>query len=121
MELATASEMKEFIARGQWLQSQLEIQHNRYDAALEVLVQASNLAQEIDGRLSQYIIQIQKAQIYHITANDAASRDALIYAQRIQKKLIDNLSDPAFQQSFLSNSQALLLQDLLEAIAKEAA
>lgn len=115
LELATASDMREFIARGQWLLSLLESHHQRYDAALDALVQASNLAQEIDSRLSQYLIQIQKAYVYHLSDNVPALRDALIYAERIQKKLVDNLPDDAACQAFLNNSHALQLQEIVQA------
>jgi tetratricopeptide (TPR) repeat protein len=115
LELAAASDMREFIARGQWLLSLLETHHQRYDAALDALVQASNLAQEIDSRLSQYLIQIQKAYVYHLSDNVPALRDALIYAERIQKKLVDNLPDEAACQAFLNNSHALQLQEIVQA------
>lgn len=122
LELAKASEMKEFIARGRWLEAQIAVQdQQQYDAALDALVQASSLAQEIDSRLTQYVIQIQKAQIYHISANDAASRDAIIYAQRLQKKLIDNLADDALREAFLNNVHAYHLRNVIEANPKEAA
>jgi len=119
--LAKANEMHEFVARSYWLKSITEVQHGRYEAALETLIQASNLAQEIDGRLTQYLIQIQKAYVYQLTGNDAALRDAIIYAQRIQKKLIESLPDEASQQVFMSNAHALHLQEINQAAGKKSA
>jgi tetratricopeptide (TPR) repeat protein len=120
LELANASEMREFIARGLWLQSQLELQKERHDAALEALVLAPTVAQEIDSRTSQYLIQIEKAHIYQAAANDPASRDAMIYAQRLQKKLVDNLRDDTIRQAFLSNTNAVRLQNVVERHMKKA-
>ncbi len=115
LNLAEISEMKEFIIRGQWLKSILETNQNQYDAALDTLVQASNLAQETDSRLSEYMIQIQKAHIYHMTNNEAPARDAMIYAQRIQKKLLENhLTDTTQQQAFLNNSHTRQLQEIID-------
>jgi len=111
--LATASDMKEFMARAQWLQSLVEIHRQRYDIALEVLVKASELAEQIDGRLSQYIIQIQKAYVYHISGNSPAWRDAIAYAQKIQKKLVETLPDESLRQAFLNNPHS---QHLLEMV-----
>jgi tetratricopeptide (TPR) repeat protein len=121
LALANASEMKEFIARGLWLQAQLEVRQQHFETALEALVLASNMAQEIDSRISQYLIQIEKAYVYQVAANDPASRDAMIYAQRIQKKLADNLEDDGIRQAFLSNANAVRLQDVVEAHMKQTA
>ncbi|MEW5957522.1 MAG: adenylate/guanylate cyclase domain-containing protein [Chloroflexota bacterium] len=119
--LALASEMKEFVIRGQWLQSLIDIHYRRYDDALNILVQASNLAEETNSRLSQYIIQIQKAYVYHLSGNSPASRDAMSYAQKIQKRLADSLPDEATRQAFLNNPNAHLLQKVIEANAKSRA
>lgn len=113
--LATASDMREFVARAQWLQSLIDIHYKRYDAALEMLVAASELAEQIDSRLSQYIIQIQKSYIYHISGNAPASRDAVIYAQKIQKRLLETLPDEAARHVFLDNAHAQHLQEMIEA------
>ncbi len=105
--------MKEFIARGHWLQSILETHHHRYDVAKDLLVEASNLAQETDSRLVQYAIQIQKAYVYLVSGSEAASRDALIYAQRIQKKLVDNnLPRKEERQAFLNGPNARQLAEI---------
>jgi hypothetical protein len=111
--LATASEMQEFMIRAQWLQSLVEIHRQQYETALEVLVKASELAEQVDSRLSQYLIQIQKAYVYHISDNTPASRDAVAYAQKIQKKLAETLPDGSLRQAFLNNSHA---QHLLEMV-----
>jgi tetratricopeptide (TPR) repeat protein len=113
--LAQASDMKEFTARAQWLQSLLDIHYKRYDAALEVLIAASDLAEQIDSRLSQYIIQIQKSYVYHISGNSPASRDAMVYAQKIQKRLLETLSDESTRQAFLDNAHSRHLQEMIEA------
>jgi hypothetical protein len=65
------------------------------------------------------LIQIQKAHIYQLTGNDAALRDAIIYAQRIQKKLIENLPDEVSQQVFLNNAYGLHLQEIAQATSKK--
>jgi hypothetical protein len=113
--LAQASDMKEFMARAQWLQSLLDIHHKRYDAALEVLIAASDLAEQIDSRLSQYIIQIQKSYVYHVSGNPPASRDAMVYAQKIQKRLLETLPDESTKQAFLANAHSRHLQEMIEA------
>jgi tetratricopeptide (TPR) repeat protein len=115
--LAKTSDMKEFMARAQWLQSLLDIHYKRYNAALEVLIAASDWAEQIDSRLSQYIIQIQKSYVYHLSGNTPASRDAMIYAQKIQKRLLETLSDPSARQAFLDNSHSKHLQEMVEANA----
>jgi tetratricopeptide (TPR) repeat protein len=119
LDLALKCRMQEFIARGQWLRSILETQRQRYDVALDALVHASEVAQEIDSRLTQYLVQIQKAHIYHISSNEAAGRDALIYAQRLQKKLVESLPDETANQTFLSNANALRMQELIQATTKK--
>ncbi|NJN93307.1 MAG: tetratricopeptide repeat protein [Anaerolineales bacterium] len=118
--LAQASDMKEFTVRAQWLQSLLDIHHKRYPAALDVLIAASDLAEQIDSRWSQYIIQIQKSYVYHISGNSAASRDAITYAQKIQKRLLETLPDEPIRQAFLDNAHSKHLQEMVEANASPA-
>ncbi|MBE7472688.1 MAG: tetratricopeptide repeat protein [Anaerolineales bacterium] len=115
--LAQASDMKEFMARAQWLQSLLDIHHKRYGAALDALINASDLAEQIDSRLSQYIIQIQKSYVYHLSGNSPASRDAITYAQKIQKRLLETLPDESTRQAFLDNAHSKHLQEMVEANA----
>ena len=107
--------MKEFIARGQWLQSLLHIHHQQFDEALNLLVQASNLAEQTNSRLSQYVIQIQKSYVYHVTGNSPASRDAMTYAQKIEKRLVDSLADDATRRTFLDSYHARHLQEIVAA------
>ncbi len=114
--LAKASDMREFIARCNWLRSIVAAHQQDFDTALSALADAANLAEEIDGRLTQFLVQIQKASVYQQAGNTAAARDATIYAQKIQKKLIEsNLSEKAAQQAFSSNSYSARLQAILEA------
>jgi tetratricopeptide (TPR) repeat protein len=120
-QLAQRTEMREFMARGYWLKSLLETHRQRYEVALDALVGASDIAQEIDSRLTQYMVQIQKAHIYAISGNEAAARDAVIYAQRLQKRLVENLPDEATHQTFLSNTNALRLQELVYTTTKKVA
>ena len=115
LALATASEMKEFIIRAQWLQSLLNIHFVRHEDALNALIQASSLAEQTDSRLIQYIIQIQKSYVYHISGNGPASRDAMAYAQKIQIRLADTLPDETTRQAFLNNPHAHHLQEMVEA------
>jgi hypothetical protein len=119
--LAAASGMREFMARAYWLQSLLDIHHKRYDAALDVLIAASDLAEQIDSRMSQYIIQIQKSYVYHISGNGPASRDAVNYAQKIQKRLMETLADETMRQVFLDNAHAEHLQEMVKANASSQA
>ncbi len=113
--LAMASNEREFIIRAYWLQSWLSSHHQRYEAALESLNQAANLAEEIDSRLSQYIVQIQKSYVYQLSGNGPAAHDALAYAQKLQKRLVDTLSDEASRQAFLNNAHAQRLQEIIQA------
>lgn len=115
--LAQASDMKEFMVRAQWLQSLLDIHHKHYAAALDALISASDLAEQIDSRLSQYIIQIQKSYVYHLSGNPPASRDAITYAQKIQKRLLETLPDESTRQAFLDNAHSKHLQEMVEANA----
>jgi len=117
--LASASEMKEFLIRGKWLKSIVKTHQQQYDSALELLVQASNLAQEVDSRLAQYFIQVQKAQVYLAADNEPASRDAMIYAQRIQKKLLENLPVEEERQAFLNHPYASHLEKIVKTHSKE--
>ncbi len=114
LALAIASSMKEFVVRAKWLQSFIEIHHKRYSEALDALIQASNLAEQIDSRLSQYLIQIQKSYIYHISNNAPASRDAMAYAQKLQNRLVDSLTNEKDKQAFLGSSHARQLQEMVE-------
>jgi hypothetical protein len=77
-------------------------------------VQASNLAEQIDSRLSQYVIQIQKSYVYHLSNNGPASRDAMIYAQKIEKRLADSLPDETTRQAFMKTPHALHLQKMVQ-------
>jgi tetratricopeptide (TPR) repeat protein len=115
LSLAQASSLKEFIVRGQWMQSLVEIYQQRYDAAVNTLNKAQTLAEEIDSRLSQYLIQIQKSYVYHKAGNDAASKDAMTYAQKIQKRLVESLPDQEYQQTFLKNLHSRHLEEMIEA------
>ncbi len=114
-DLAIASEMKEFQARALWLASQLETHLQQFDAAQKALVQAATLAEQSDARLAQFQIQIQKAHIYRLTRNEAAAQDALLYAQKLQKKLVEaNLTDENARQAFLNNVYSRQLQAIIE-------
>ncbi|MBN1994278.1 MAG: tetratricopeptide repeat protein [Anaerolineae bacterium] len=119
--LASASDMKEFLIRGQWLQSIIDIRHQRYNPALEILLKASETAEKIDSRLSQYLIQTQKAYVYRMTGNSPASRDAVAYAQKLQKRLADSLQDETLQQVFLNNYHARHLEETDRAFAESQA
>jgi hypothetical protein len=119
--LASTSQQKEFIIRAHWLQSWLDSHHQRYEVALEALNQAANLAEQIDSRMAQYIVQIQKSYVYHLSGNAPASRDALAYAQKLQKRLVDTLSDEASRQAFWHNAHARRLQEVVQAHAENQA
>jgi ATP/maltotriose-dependent transcriptional regulator MalT len=97
------------------VQSLVEIYQQRYDAAVNTLNKAQTLAEEIDSRLSQYLIQIQKSYVYHKAGNDAASKDAMTYAQKIQKRLVESLPDQEYQQTFLKNLHSRHLEEMIEA------
>jgi tetratricopeptide (TPR) repeat protein len=118
LSLAEACEMPEFIVRGQWIQSVIEIRHEKYNEALDILLQASELAEQLDSRLSQYLIQIQKSYVYRVTGNRAASRDAIVYAQKLQKRLADSLKDEQLRETFLNNYHARHLKETDKAYAE---
>ena len=118
LALALASEMKEFITRGQWLQALVHTRYQHYDKALDNLIRASELAEQTDSRLSQYLIQTQKAYVYHLSGNVPASRDALAYAQKLQKRLADTLPDEVTRQAFYNNHYASQLQRVVQANAR---
>jgi len=117
LALAGACEMPEFIVRGQWIQSVIDIRHERYNEALDILLQASEMAEQLDSRLSQYLIQIQKSYVYRVTGNRAASRDAIVYAQKLQKRLADSLHDEKLRETFLNNYHARHLEETDKAFA----
>jgi hypothetical protein len=119
LALATASEMHEYVARCLWLKSMVLSHRQEHNAALDVLVGAGNLAEAMDGRLTQYLVQIQKARIYNDTDNSAAARDAVSYAQKLQRKLIEsNLSDQSMRESFLHTAYSLQLQEIVETLSQ---
>ena len=118
LTLARASDMREFNTRGLWIQAMIEIHARQHEAALDTLLQASNLAEQIDSRLSQYLIQIQKSYIYRVMGNSPASRDAITYAQKIQKRLADSLTDDNLRQTFLNNYHARHLEETDRAYAE---
>ncbi len=115
VRLATASSLKEFIVRGRWLQSLVNIDTEQYEAAIETLNEAQILAEEIDSHLSQYLIQIQKSYVYHKAQNVAASKDAITYAQKIQKRLADSLPDDELKHTFLNTLHSRHLEEMIEA------
>jgi tetratricopeptide (TPR) repeat protein len=117
--LATASSMQEFLIRAQWLQSLVDIHYERYEDALNNLIRASNLAEQSDSRLSQYIVQIQKSYVYHLSGNGPASRDAMVYAQKLQNRLADSLPDETARQAFLNTPHARHLQEMIAVNSKE--
>ncbi|RMF04863.1 MAG: hypothetical protein D6768_02250 [Chloroflexi bacterium] len=120
MALSIASEMKEYTARSLWLQAKIETHHQRYESALDMLLEAANLAEEIDGRLSQFIIQLEKASVYMQAQNDAAARDAIAYTQKLQKKLVETIeSDKAAQHAFLNNVYSRRLQAMVDAYSEK--
>ncbi len=114
--LAELNNIQEFIIRAQWLQSLLDTHDHRYEEGLNTLIQASELAEKVDSRLSQYAIQIQKAHLYHANNNIAAARDALNYAQKLQRKLADTLIDDTMREAFLNNAYTRHLQEIAEAV-----
>jgi tetratricopeptide (TPR) repeat protein len=119
LALATASEMHEYVARCLWLKSMVLSHKQEYNAALDVLVGAGNLAEAMDGRLTQYLVQIQKARIYAETDNGAAARDAVSYAQKLQRKLVEsNLSDESMRESFLHTAYSVQLQEIVETLSQ---
>lgn len=113
--LTRASDIKEFTIRGLWVRSLIYINREQYDTALETLIEASDMAETTDSRLSQYLIQIQKAYVYHKAGNDAASRDAISYAQKLQKRLVDSMTDETLRTNFLNNRHARHMQEMVEA------
>ena len=60
------------------------------------------------------MIQIQKSYVYHLSGNNPASRDAMIYAQKIEKRLADSLPDESTRQVFLKTPHALHLQNMVK-------
>jgi len=117
--MAKAGEMQEYIIRGQWLKSLLDIHHKQYEDALNTLIEASDLAEQTDSRLSNYLIQIQKAYVYHLSGNGPASRDAMSYAQKIQKRLLDSLPNDASRAAFLNTLHAHHLQEMADVYTRE--
>ncbi len=115
LTLARSCHLREFVIRGLWVRSLAHIGHQRYDAALDVLIDASEMAETSDSRLSQYLIQIQKSYIYHKSGNDPASRDAISYAQKLQKRLLDALSDETLRDTFLNNLHARHMEEMVQA------
>ena len=76
------------------------------------------MAEDIDSRLSQYLIQIQKSYVYHRAGNTAAFKDAITYAQKIQKRLADSLPDDALRETFLNTLHSRHLEEMVAANAE---
>jgi len=119
LAMAQAGEMQEYVIRGQWLKSLLDIHQQRYEDALNTLIEASDLAEQTDSRLSNYLIQIQKSYVYHLSGNGPASRDAMAYARKIQKRLLDSLPDDAGRKAFLNTLHAHHLQEMADVYTQE--
>jgi len=111
--LAQLNQMHEFTIRGRWLQSLIDTHNKKHQTALNMLAEASTLASQTDSRLIQYLIQIQKSQVYHLTQNYDASKVATSYADKIQQQLLDSL-DETTSQSFLQGSHAHRLQKIID-------
>jgi predicted ATPase len=115
LKLAKHCQMQEFIVRAYWLQSLVDAHEKRYQTGLNTLIEASAIAERYDSRFGQYLIQIQKAHLYQIIKNEPASRDATIYARKIQQKLIDGLpDDEEIRQTFLNRNHAQMLREISE-------
>jgi class 3 adenylate cyclase/tetratricopeptide (TPR) repeat protein len=119
LAMAKASEMQEYVIRGQWLKSLLDIHREQYEDALNTLIEASNLAEQTDSRLSNYLIQIQKSYVYHLSGNGPASRDAMAYARKIQKRLLESLPNEVSREAFLNTLHAHHLQEMADVYTQE--
>ncbi|MCB0213007.1 MAG: tetratricopeptide repeat protein, partial [Anaerolineae bacterium] len=117
LNLARVSEMKEFIARGLWLQAIIETHHQRFDAALEALAQAAAMAKETASRLTHYAVCIQQAYVYQCAGNASAARSAVAQAQTIEKKLLKHIESEETRQTFLTSSHAHKLHEIADALA----
>jgi class 3 adenylate cyclase len=118
LELAEASGMREFLARTLLLSSMVLSHKEQHSQAIDMLTQASDIAESIDGRLTQFLVQIHKARIYCQADNSAAAKDALVYAKKIQRKLVESFAaDEEAQQAFLQGSYSVRLQEIEEMIA----
>lgn len=119
LALARASDMREFEARGDWLQSIIDTHEQRYDAALDRLTEASQLAQATGSRLLQYPVQIQLAQVYQLVGNLADAGRAMAEAKKIEQKLVDNLPQEVSPKIFLNNPAAIQRLKVASAISEK--
>lgn len=117
LNLATVSEMQEFVARGLRLQAIIETHNQQFDTALKALSQAAEITQKTGSHLTRYTIQIQQADVYQQAGNLAAAKDTLAQARDSEKKLLDNIASDEIRQSFLTSSHANKLGQIDEAIS----
>ncbi|HRV91849.1 MAG TPA: adenylate/guanylate cyclase domain-containing protein [Anaerolineae bacterium] len=117
LALAEASDMREFVARGLWLQSILATHNQNYDEAIEAISRAAQVAHETNSRLVQFPIQIQSAYVYQCAENLTAAREAVVRAQTIQGDLLNHLASAEIRQTFLTHSYADKLREIAGAVA----
>ncbi|MDM8521463.1 adenylate/guanylate cyclase domain-containing protein [Anaerolineales bacterium HSG6] len=113
LTLAKAAHIPEYIIRGHWLQSLVDTHEKQYQTALNRLIQASSIAERHDGRLIQYLVQVQKAKLYHITKNEPAAKDAAMYADKLQQKILSTIPEAETQQAFKNRTHAKFLQEFV--------
>lgn len=116
LNLATVSEMKEFVARGLWLQGMIETHHQQFDTAIETLSQAAATAQETASRITHYSIQIQQAVVHRCAGNVDAAKTAVAEARNTENKIIQHIASEEIRQTFLAGSHANKLRDTAEAL-----
>ncbi|MDM8527365.1 adenylate/guanylate cyclase domain-containing protein [Anaerolineales bacterium HSG24] len=121
LTLAKYSHMPEYIIRAHWLQSLVDTHEKQYQTALNRLIHASPIAEKHDSRLAQYLVQIQKARLYQITKNEPASKDAAMYADKLQQKLLSAIPEKEGQQAFLNRTNAKFLQEFIALYANDEA
>lgn len=118
-EIAEKSQLREYIILAQWSQSSIDAQEKRYQTALNTLEQATSLAEQINGRLSLYLIYIQKSHLHHAMKNSTESKQTMLQAKRFQQDLLDSLPSEELQQAFLNSQHAQQLQTMVDLYADD--
>jgi len=113
LELAQSTQMREYVVLAHLLQAMVEVQEKRYQTALNLLADAATLAEHLEGVLGQYWITIYQAELYTITKNEVAYKEAMLTAQKLQQRLAETMANPTLRDIFLNDRHGQRLQHLL--------
>ncbi len=111
--LAHRSQAREFIMRAELLQAMIAVRQERYQTALNMLMQTATYAESRQSKLALYLVKAQQAALYHHFGDQSNTHQTLETAYQLQQMMIQPLS-AEHQQAFLENDHAQQLIILLQ-------